>query len=86
MVVVESKNKYIWKMQVRMRKIWNERETISSRPSKTPGGREEIQLSEREKGECCERLCGWNEKEMKREERLCWSEKIPEGSVVRLLL
>ena len=23
---------------------------------------------------------------MKREERLCWSEKIPEGSVVRLLL
>ena len=31
-------------------------------------------------------MCGWNEEEMKREERLCWSEKIPEGSVVRRLL
>ena len=24
------------------------------------------------KGDGCECLCGWNEEEMKREERLCW--------------
>ena len=44
------------KMREGRREKWNEREARLSRPSKTPEGRDERLLEEREIGESCEGL------------------------------